>query len=66
MGGFVSPAIVSTRVLTMAASLVWIDCEMTGLEAMDKLIEVAVIVTDDNLNIVTEISTLIPTASERC
>ncbi|KAF8937336.1 REXO2 protein [Dissophora ornata] len=38
----------------MAPSLVWIDCEMTGLEATDKLIEIAVIVTDDDLNIVAE------------
>ncbi|KAI1320257.1 Oligoribonuclease, mitochondrial [Mortierella claussenii] len=38
----------------MAASLVWIDCEMTGLAASDKLIEIAVIITDDNLNIVAE------------
>ncbi|KAF8980772.1 Oligoribonuclease, mitochondrial [Entomortierella lignicola] len=38
----------------MASSLVWIDCEMTGLEATDKLIEIAVIVTDDELNIVAE------------
>ncbi|KAF9355569.1 Oligoribonuclease, mitochondrial [Mortierella sp. NVP85] len=38
----------------MAPSLVWIDCEMTGLEATDKLIEIAVIITDDDLNIVAE------------
>ncbi|KAG0079071.1 Oligoribonuclease, mitochondrial [Podila epicladia] len=35
-------------------SLVWIDCEMTGLLATDKLIEIAVIITDDELNIVAE------------
>ncbi|KAG0005643.1 Oligoribonuclease, mitochondrial [Entomortierella chlamydospora] len=38
----------------MTPSLVWIDCEMTGLEATDKLIEIAVIITDDELNIVAE------------
>ncbi|KAG0249424.1 Oligoribonuclease, mitochondrial [Mortierella polycephala] len=35
----------------MAPSLVWIDCEMTGLAATDKLIEIAVIITDDDLKI---------------
>ncbi|KAF9929496.1 Oligoribonuclease, mitochondrial [Linnemannia zychae] len=35
-------------------SLVWIDCEMTGLLPTDKLIEIAVIITDDNLNIIAE------------
>jgi oligoribonuclease len=34
-----------------AGHLVWIDCEMTGLElTKDKLIEVAVLVTDSELN----------------
>jgi oligoribonuclease len=33
-------------------NLVWIDCEMTGLDlASDKLIEVAVVVTDSQLNV---------------
>ena len=32
--------------------LVWIDCEMTGLDlSSDKLIEIAVLVTDADLNI---------------
>jgi oligoribonuclease len=32
--------------------LVWIDCEMTGLDlAKDKLIEVAVLITDSELNV---------------
>ncbi|KAF9904759.1 Oligoribonuclease, mitochondrial [Linnemannia zychae] len=39
---------------TTQPSLVWIDCEMTGLLVTDKLIEIAVIITDDNLNIVAE------------
>jgi oligoribonuclease len=35
-----------------ANNLVWIDCEMTGLDlARDKLIEVAVVVTDSQLNV---------------
>ncbi|MGH3633579.1 oligoribonuclease [Mycobacterium sp.] len=35
--------------------LVWIDCEMTGLDlASDKLIEIAVLVTDGDLNILGE------------
>jgi oligoribonuclease len=33
-------------------NLVWIDCEMTGLDLVrDKLIEVAVVVTDSQLNV---------------
>lgn len=36
----------------MAEHLVWIDCEMTGLElGKDALIEIAALVTDANLNI---------------
>ena len=36
----------------MADLLVWIDCEMTGLDlAKDKLIEVAALVTDPELNV---------------
>ncbi|CAM4250523.1 oligoribonuclease [Mycobacterium basiliense] len=36
----------------MRDELVWIDCEMTGLDiASDKLIEIAVLVTDADLNI---------------
>ena len=32
--------------------LVWVDCEMTGLDlAKDALIEIAVLVTDENLNL---------------
>ena len=35
-----------------AGHLVWIDCEMTGLDVVkDKLIEVAVLVTDSDLNV---------------
>ena len=39
----------------MADLLVWIDCEMTGLDlGKDKLIEVAALVTDPELNILGE------------
>jgi len=39
----------------VADHLVWIDCEMTGLDlGKDKLIEVAALVTDPDLNIVGE------------
>lgn len=39
----------------MQDKLVWIDCEMTGLElASDKLIEIAALVTDSELNILGE------------
>jgi oligoribonuclease len=35
-----------------AGHLVWIDCEMTGLDLVkDKLIEVAVLITDSELNV---------------
>ncbi len=39
----------------MTDRLVWIDCEMTGLElGSDKLIEVAALVTDSDLNVLGE------------
>ncbi len=39
----------------MRDELVWIDCEMTGLDlTTDKLIEIAVLVTDADLNILGE------------
>ncbi|MFT3889392.1 MAG: oligoribonuclease [Arachnia sp.] len=39
----------------MSEKLVWIDCEMTGLDlAQDALIEVAVLVTDGDLNVLGE------------
>ena len=35
--------------------LIWIDLEMTGLDTdNDKIIEIATIITDDNLNILAE------------
>ena len=42
----------SGGVAESAGHLVWIDCEMTGLDlGKDKLIEVAVLVTDSELNV---------------
>ncbi|MGV0582082.1 oligoribonuclease [Mycolicibacterium elephantis] len=39
----------------MRDELVWIDCEMTGLDlATDRLIEIAVLVTDADLNVLGE------------
>jgi oligoribonuclease len=44
--------VVSSGVANDGGHLVWIDCEMTGLDlASDKLIEVAVVVTDSELNV---------------
>ena len=38
-----------------ASNLVWVDCEMTGLNLeVDKLLEIAVIITDKDLNILEE------------
>ena len=38
---------------TSADRLVWIDCEMTGLDlTVDELVEVAVVVTDYDLNLI--------------
>ena len=43
--------VISSNVAESAGHLVWIDCEMTGLDlSRDKLIEVAVLVTDSELN----------------
>ena len=44
--------VLSGDVAESAGHLVWIDCEMTGLDlATDKLIEIAVLVTDSDLNV---------------
>jgi oligoribonuclease len=44
--------VLSGDVADSAGHLVWIDCEMTGLDIVDdKLIEVAVVVTDSELNV---------------
>lgn len=58
-------AIKKTRKLPSSGSitdnLVWIDCEMTGLDIDngDTLIEIAVIVTDDQLEVLAESPSLI-------
>lgn len=45
----------TTRVLAVGDLLVWIDCEMTGLDLThDVLIEVAALVTDAQLNVLGE------------
>jgi oligoribonuclease len=44
--------VLSGDVAESAGHLVWIDCEMTGLDlTRDKLIEVAVLITDSELNV---------------
>src|SRR5690349_2246039 len=41
--------------MTNDGRLVWIDCEMTGLDlARDALVEIAVVVTDGDLNVLGE------------
>ncbi len=51
-GGGCARCVLSGDVADSAGHLVWIDCEMTGLElSRDKLIEVAVLVTDSDLNV---------------
>ncbi len=38
-----------------ASNLVWVDCEMTGLDLeKDEIVEIAVIVTDSELNLLDE------------
>lgn len=45
---------------------VWIDCEMTGLDAQkDVLLEIATIITDTNLNIIAEGPSLVIHQAER-
>ncbi|KAI8064811.1 ribonuclease H-like domain-containing protein [Gilbertella persicaria] len=48
--------VASSKILKMIKNpLVWIDCEMTGLDiTKDHLIEIAVLITDGELNIVAE------------
>jgi oligoribonuclease len=50
-GGRVRRCVLSEHVAESAGHLVWIDCEMTGLDLTgDRLIEVAVLITDSELN----------------
>merc|ERR1712051_749065 len=47
------------------SNLVWVDCEMTGLDPnKDHLLEIAVIVTDKDLNILAEGPNLVIHQSE--
>ena len=49
----------------MASNLVWVDCEMTGLDlAKDEIVEIAVIITDSDLNILDEGLQLVVKPSE--
>lgn len=42
-------------VITISQNLVWIDCEMTGLNPdVDSLVEIAVVITDSELNVIDE------------
>jgi oligoribonuclease len=51
-GALRARCVLSGDVADSAGHLVWIDCEMTGLDLVkDKLIEVAVLVTDSELNV---------------
>ena len=45
--------------MTDNGPLVWVDCEMTGLDAMnDHIIEVCCLLTDGDLNIIEEVCIL--------
>jgi oligoribonuclease len=57
--------VLSSDVAESAGHLVWIDCEMTGLDlTRDKLIEVAVLVTDSELNVLDPGLDLVISASD--
>lgn len=48
-------------------NLIWIDLEMTGLDpAKDKIVEIATIVTDNELNIIAEGPVIAITQSAKC
>lgn len=45
----------NTNINSLTPALIWIDLEMTGLDPeINRILEVAVIITDDNLNILAE------------
>lgn len=46
-----------TMKIPVEGGIVWVDLEMTGLDLnTDRIVEIAVIVTDKNLNIIQEVS----------
>ncbi len=48
----------SQKYQPIGKKIVWVDCEMTGLDVnVDKLLEIAVIVTDGNLQTVKQFHT---------
>ena len=50
----------NSTVSAVRDELVWIDCEMTGLDlSTDRLIEIAVLVTDADLNILGEAGSVV-------
>jgi oligoribonuclease (3'-5' exoribonuclease) len=50
-----SPPTLAENICISNSNLVWVDCEMTGLDLkIDTLLEIAVIITDKNLNILAE------------
>jgi oligoribonuclease len=64
-GGRDERDVLSSDVAESAGHLVWIDCEMTGLDlTRDKLIEVAVLVTDSELTVLDPGLDLVISASD--
>jgi oligoribonuclease len=56
---------VRDRATTIAGVLVWMDLEMTGLDpARHVIVEIATLITDDNLNIVAEGPDIVVAATE--
>ena len=54
-GSAAYPRVTVSRVARMSDRLVWIDCEMTGLDlTSDALVEIAVLVTDNELTVLGE------------
>lgn len=65
LGGGLGGPLGATSLAGMDQPLVWIDCEMTGLELdTDVLLEVAVIITDGQLNEAIEGPDLVLSATE--
>ena len=58
----------STLMANENPPLIWIDCEMTGLSLeTDALVEIAVLVTDENLNVLGDgVDLVIPVCAQVC